>query len=282
MSEGKSCLVCSGGYSPASLAGLLACHTCGFLTADLALSETELKSLYGHDYFHGHEYHDYEIEKGSLQHNFKQRLHELLHYLPNPKACSLLEIGCAYGFFLEMAKPIFKSVEGVDIAETAILQAQLRGLPAVAQEFLEYPISGLKDVVVLWDVIEHLAHPDRYMQKIASALKPGGLVALTTGDIGSFNARMRGKKWRMIHPPTHLHYFSKKTMRVLLEKNGFEIIHFAYPGNARTIRSILYGIFVLRLNKPTIFKWLAKLPGLDWAITINLYDIMCVIARKRA
>ena len=46
-------------------------------------------------------------------------------------------------------------------------------------------------------------------------------LALTTGDIGSVNARLRGHKWRMIHPPTHLHYFSAETMKALLDRHGF-------------------------------------------------------------
>ena len=60
----------------------------------------------------------------------------------------------------------------------------------------------------MWDTIEHLKRPDLFVQKAAADLRPGGLIALTTGDIGSLNARLRGARWRMIHPPTHLHYFS--------------------------------------------------------------------------
>ena len=53
---------------------------------------------------------------------------------------------------------------------------------------------------------------------------------MTTGDIGSLMARWRGARWRQIHPPTHLHYFSKLTLAQLLERHGFTVAYAGYDG----------------------------------------------------
>ena len=62
-----------------------------------------------------------------------------------------------------------------------------------------------------------------YGEKAYEVLKPGGRLFLTTGDIGSWVARIQGPRWRLIHPPTHLHYFSKATITRLLTGLGFSV-----------------------------------------------------------
>ena len=58
----------------------------------------------------------------------------------------------------------------------------------------------------------------QFIAKIAEVSSPDALLVLTTGDIGSRLARMRGQKWRLIHPPSHLHYFDRVTVTRLLAK----------------------------------------------------------------
>ena len=40
------------------------------------------------------------------------------------------------------------------------------------------------DIICLWDVIEHLYSPNKYLNKISENLDIGSLIALTTPDIG--------------------------------------------------------------------------------------------------
>src|SRR5262249_20847419 len=80
------------------------------------------------------------------------------------------------------------------------------------------------DVVCLWDTIEHLPRPDLFLQKARQLLRPNGRLFLTTGDISSLNARLRGRKWRQIHPPSHLHYFSKDSIAKILRRTGFRAL----------------------------------------------------------
>ena len=133
------------------------------------------------------------------------------------------------------------------------------------------------DMVVLWDVIEHLPHPEDFFKKIHAVLKKDGVVALTTGDIGSLMAKVQGPQWRLIHPPTHIHYFTRSSMIRFLKKYGFEVLHIQYPGYFRSIRQMLHGIF--GQNKRI---W-NSLENSSWAGTpvyVNPFDIMQVVARK--
>ena len=277
-----SCLVCGGRYESSPISGLLYCSSCGFTSADVHMSDEEFHSLYGEDYFHGREYLDYVAEEDSLRLNFKRRISVLKSLVPDLSAAELFEIGCAYGFFLDEMKSMVKQASGIDISAEAVRYA-VDKLHAKASlgDYLTFDIGRQVDVVTMWDTIEHLKRPDLFVQKAAGDLKVGGILAITTGDIGSLNARLRGAAWRMIHPPTHMHYFSTATLSKLLVRNGFQIVHVSHPGNSRRVRSILFFLLMLKSKHPKLYGWLEKVPMANARVTLNLYDIMFVVGRKQ-
>src|SRR5690554_6166516 len=101
------CIICGHTYKKSKLKGLIECSECKFTTTNLNISTEELKKLYSIDYFHGNEYGDYLADKEIIQRNFRSRLNTLLKFIDNPSEKKLFEIGCAYGFFLDAARPYF-------------------------------------------------------------------------------------------------------------------------------------------------------------------------------
>lgn len=280
--SGGACLVCGGTLGPARIPGLLACTACGFITADVQMSDEELAALYGRDYFHGEEYHDYIAEEGSLRDNFRRRISTLQVQVPGLRVARLFEIGCAYGFFLDEVKRHVASASGMDISAYAVAQGVARfGVDATCGDYLATPLPETPGIITMWDTIEHLPRPDAFLAKAAADLAPGGHIAITTGDIGSAFARFRGKNWRMIHPPTHLHYFSAAILTKLLEAKGFEVVHVSHPGVTRNVQSALYIILALKLGQPWLFRLARGMRIFNFPLTVNLHDIMFVIARKR-
>jgi SAM-dependent methyltransferase len=231
------------------------------------------------DYFFGEEYLNYIEEKPTLQRNFADRITTLRRFSSGGR---LFEIGCAYGFFLELAQR-FWTVEGCDISEDGCAHAQQRQLKATCAEFLQLPVEpNSYDVVSLWDTIEHLPRPDLYIQKGAEMLSPGGLICLTTGDLGSLVARIRKDRWRLIRTPTHLYFFDRQSMERLLMTHGFEVIHFEHCGYYRSVQQILYSLLVLNHETPGRKKAYEVLKSVfGFSLYLNLYDIMFVIARKK-
>jgi 2-polyprenyl-3-methyl-5-hydroxy-6-metoxy-1,4-benzoquinol methylase len=260
---------------------LLTCAECKFTTANLTLSEEQLRELYTADYFTGNEYRDYVADRAVIEKQFRRRLKRLLRFVPDASAQSLFEIGCAHGFFLEVARSAFRSLAGIDLSEQAVAYArQNLGLEARSADFLRHQFAVAPDVICLWDTIEHLARPDLYLRKIADSLPRGGVLTLTTGDLDSWLARARGSKWRQIHPPTHLHYFSRKTLSKLLLRNGFEIECTKSEGMYRRVESMAYIVLCLKDNRRQLYSWLRRTRLLDWDLYLNLGDILFVVARK--
>src|SRR5207249_258065 len=166
---------------------------------------------------------------------------------------SLLEIGYAYGFFLDEARRRFARVVGVDISQDAALKGRERSmLETHAGDFLRMSFAPASfDVVCLWDTVEHLEFPYEYLIKARSLLTAGGHVFMTTGDLGSWNARLRGARWRQIHPPTHLHYFSRKTLEALLVRVGFEVLGVETAAYYHSVHNVL-GTLIVRGGRPGV------------------------------
>ena len=278
----NDCLVCGehSMHPSSTYSGLILCEGCSFLTADICLSEDKAEQLYGRDYFHGQEYSDYIRDKAIIQRNFSRKLHILEKYMEDSHK-KLLEIGCAYGFFMELIKDKYPQSTGVDISADAIDYAvNTLKVNAHKGNFLDIEMKQY-DVCCMWDTIEHVSAAGEFISKISSEISPNGLLALTTGDIGSLNARIRKSKWRQIHPPTHLHYFSVPTISKLLERNGFRVLHVSHPGNLMNVQTALYIMLVIKQGRTRVFNAISRFVGKGWCVPVNLFDTMYVIARKQ-
>jgi len=273
-----SCLVCGhAGFEP-HLDVLLRCPACGFVTARLD-APVEARRLYEGDYFTGGEYLDYLADEAFFKRNFRPRLNAVRERCSGGR---LLEIGAAYGFFMDLARECFDTI-GFEVNPEAVRHARERlGLDVRSSDFLTATadsIGGRVDVTVMWDVIEHLDRPEHFLAHVADLSKAGAHLYITTGDIGSLPARVRGRKWRMIHPPSHLHYFSRATLTRLLENTGFEVIDVRSVGVARSLRQILYSVLVLGLGMKRLYEAAARITPPTWGFTLNTFDIMQVTAR---
>ena len=75
---------------------------------------------------------------------------------------------------------------------------------------------GTADVVVLWDVIEHVDDPRGVLQGCAALLRPGGVLGMSTGNIRSLMAWLSGDSWHLYNLPEHLYFFSPAVLARML------------------------------------------------------------------
>jgi len=135
----------------------------------------------------------------------------------------LLEIGCGAGFTLELAHERGWDVRGIELSRWMVERARER-VPGDRVRQGGYDSDLFRgepfDVAVAVDVIEHVEDVGHFVRDIASRLRPGGAAYFVTPDAGSLPARMLGERWWYLQVP-HLSYFSRPTMRRLLERSGF-------------------------------------------------------------
>ena len=92
------------------------------------------------------------------------------------------------------------------------------------------------DVVVAGDVVEHLARPVTLLKDIRAVLRPGGQLLLSVPNFGHWYPRVRvatglfGYDRRGILDATHLHFFTRSTLRRTVRAAGFDIVEESATG----------------------------------------------------
>ncbi len=279
------CIICNNNkFFKKKFKILTQCNKCKHIFADLDLDYNDLKKIYSKDYFFGEEYIDYLKDKKQIEKNSKDRLKVIKKFFSNTNQLNLLEIGCAFGFFLNTVKSNFNKVFGIDINLDGIDYAKNNfKLDARCSDLLDMDTKVVQniDIFCMFDVIEHLVDPKKIISFIGNNTKKNSYLFITTGDINSLNAKINGKNWRLIHPPSHIHYFNKKTITLLLENNGFEVISIKSCGYYRNLNFMLNKIKLIRKYFGFIIKILSKYNLLDYDLYLNLHDIMLVVAKKK-
>ena len=137
----------------------------------------------------------------------------------------LLEVGSYLGFFLEIANKNGIRTTGVEPSKWAVEKCRQRNLNVIQGDFTKVASSITKefDVVVSWDVIEHVFDPIEFFALLSSKVKNGGVVAISTLDRSNFLPRLLRSKWPWIIP-MHLHYFDRQSVIKLGENAGCQLI----------------------------------------------------------
>ena len=263
--------------------GFIVCRQCGLMTVNQNFTPEDLKKFYQEDYFKGREYVDYVADKPAQQKTLRNHLRVVRRYVP--RGSRLLEVGCAYGFFLELIQADYPGSIGVDVSSAGVAHARSLRLDAREGDLLSLKFAELFDAVCLWDTIEHLAHPYEVIKQSSGLLKPGGHLFLSTGDFGALLPRLQGRNWRQIHPPTHLFYFTRKSFRELCRRVGLEVVCFGTVAVHRRLGSVLKSLENFHGKSLTgrgASSALRVVPNrlLDWSFPLNLGDTLCLVAQK--
>ncbi len=207
---------------------ILQCGSCGLGRAEAPAFDPA--SYYTGDYFSGElsdGYADYRGSEAVLRREFARTVAFIRQRHGGGR---LLEVGCAYGYFLQEARPYF-NVVGIELAADAAAHCRTAGLAVhqgVADEATLGRIGSF-DVIVLLDVIEHLPDPQETLTLLARHLAPGGIIVITTGDFGSALARLLGRHWRLMTPPQHLWFFTPASLRAMASPLGLGVEQVDHP-----------------------------------------------------
>lgn len=259
------------------------CDDCNLMFVHPQPSRDELLRIYDNSYFwRGNKYlkmNKTESRSRNLD-NDKQKINIIKKYKETGR---LLDVGCAMGGFLYLARQEGFDVTGVEVSTfcTNFIKNKL-GIEVHNVDLLSARLpSGTYDVVTLWDVIEHLRNPVETVNEIHRILRPGGILCFSTGDVNSFYARIMGRFWHLLTPPQHLFYFTPKSIRKMLDRCGFVVNQITHPGKYATCDFILFKAretFGVVVNP---FQMIAGLFSFGSAkIYVNIHDIMTCVAEK--
>lgn len=198
--------------------------SCGMEFLWPQLGEEQLKEIYQAGYYEScglTDDNDRSV-RNMKQATFMRWLKQLTGVVPVGK---VLDVGCATGYFLEVAASAGWDVYGVELSEYAAGLAQRRFGNHVFSGSIEqanYPDNSF-DLVTLFDLLEHVPSPRTFLKEVWRLLSPKAFLMITTPDVTSLSARLMGRHWSHYHQD-HLYYFSPDTITRLLHECGFSVV----------------------------------------------------------
>lgn len=171
----------------------------------------------------------------------------------------VLEFGCASGYLSEMLAAQGCQVVGIERDPAAALAAQQHCRSVITADLntlqtISYPLGSF-DVLLFTDVLEHLLDPVTVLRRFLPYLKSNGRVVVSIPNIANWTIRWELIRGRWNHTDnglmdkTHLHFYTRRTARELLNSADLQIIH----------EDVTQGLYHMPLYRATMHRLLTHL-----------------------
>jgi len=275
MSPGEPCPLCKTADSRLLYQGRVVLRRCAscravFNTAyapadyDDTYFNEEYRTQYGKTYLE-----DYDaIYSLSLS-----RLRRITALLPPSTAGPgrLLDVGCAWGFFLKAARDMgFNDVTGVEISSTAARYCgETLGIPVIRAAFDDASPAPPFRVITAWYFLEHLPDTGTALERLTGLLEPGGILAFSMPSILGPQYLFHRREWYESHPGDHRINLSPGIAAKALKSLGFHRIVTA-PGGIhphRFLPSAIAGLAPARI----LYRAVSRI--LSFSDTMEVYAV---------
>lgn len=203
------------------------CQNCGFVYTNPRLSTRQLEKYYNNNYlleglkvpesleeFLGETYKEIWFSK-------ERDLNLVLGTKPGGR---LLDVGCASGTLLWLARQKGFSVSGVEISRQATDFAnRVLGLDIFCGQLEDARFNdGEFDAVAMIHSLEHVPEPRRVLREIHRILSDEGALIIVVPNLVGWSAQKEGTRWRWLQPQNHYSHFTPETMAGMAKLEGFE------------------------------------------------------------
>lgn len=267
------------------------CAQCGLVYVTPRLHGQALRDVYGASYWKSDDpkargYADYARESALYLKTFKKRMALVQRWLPLQGR--VLDVGCAAGYFLRVARDAGHDVHGCELSAPIATEAiRALGADRVHTGLLDEAIAakgwrpGSFDLVTAWDVIEHVPEPQPLLRLMRTLIAPGGKLLIETQNVASRWARLLGKRWHHYKHDEHLYHFSPATLHRLLDECGYRVLE---VGSRYAGKYVSFGFLAERAGRlgrvaGVLAKPLELLRG--WNVYVNPHDELIVVAEPK-
>jgi len=154
----------------------------------------------------------------------------------NTRTNTLLEVGAGFGTFCEEIDKldIFNQIIAVEPTPDLAHTCRNKGLNVIEKP-IEQVDLGTKsiDVIVSFEVIEHLFSPFDFLYSCKKLLSPNGLLILTCPNVRGFDIILL-RSLSSTFGIEHLNYFHPTSLSLLALRCGFKVMEILTPGKLDT------------------------------------------------
>jgi 2-polyprenyl-3-methyl-5-hydroxy-6-metoxy-1,4-benzoquinol methylase len=209
------------------------CQGCGHVWA--RASQAQLDALYSAAY---DGFREDRVFEAGVRRLFEEQI------VPRAaRGSTLLDVGCGNGTVLQVASALGYRAKGVDFSRAAVDLCRGRGLDAEVMDFTKHDFRGERfDVVMFWDVLEHLVEPASFIDAAARALGPGGWLLVKVPHHRRLSIELSATVPRLsrsvLSTPAHLQFFTQASLAKLFAP-AFDRVEWLAP--PRRLRSEAMG-----------------------------------------
>lgn len=203
------------------------CRHCGLIYLNPRPDRTEIGQYYPDEYapyFRAIEDEPSWWQRFNRRLAMRKRLRLVQKRLPQPGR--VLDVGCATGTFLTTLRAHGWKAQGVELSHYAAEYARQRhGLDVSTGELADAHLPDAQfDLVILWDVLEHVHQPRATLLEAARVAKSSGTLLLVLPNPHSIDARLFGQYWAGWDTPRHLYIYTEPVIRRLLHETGWQMV----------------------------------------------------------
>jgi len=239
------------------------CLQCNIEYASPRLKEDELLNLYEGDgwrdksYYENWTYENWKKEKGKDYYLVQENINLAKKFLK--PGSSILDVGCDIGLTVKALEENGYYSEGVEVSTIGSkIAAEKTGIKVHNMKLESYQSDTIFDGVFLLNVLEHLYDPIQLLKECGDNIKQGGYIFLHVPHhkgLGTQYKKYLHKKgikhdYRHFGFPAHIYAFDQKSLTKMLDKAGFEAIHFESWSNILTRGKVnIFNYFLVQLIK---------------------------------
>jgi 2-polyprenyl-3-methyl-5-hydroxy-6-metoxy-1,4-benzoquinol methylase len=225
---------------------------------------------------------------------YKPRVQRIMSIcLEREIACGrLLEIGAGFGSFAQTVSQagIFQDIVVIEPTPEMAAACQQRGLKVIEKRAEDVVLEeiGTVDVLVAFEVVEHLFAPVEFFRQAHRLLSPGGLLVVSCPNGQGFDVMMLGELSSAVDTE-HVNLFTPGSLQKMFEAEEFTDIQIDTPGrlDAELVRkAVLSGVYKLSdpfMRRVLIDEWeTLSGPFQDFLIQNKLSSHMWACAQKRS
>lgn len=151
-----------------------------------------------------------------------------------PDSEKIVDIGGGYGIFIEEFLKL-SSIKHLVIEPSEYLSqvCEEKGLNVLVkflEDIEENDLPKVKKTFVSFELFEHLHNPQEFLKTLYKVMNANDLFIFTTLSGMGVDIRTLWEDAKPVSPPMHLNFLNPKSITILLEKVGFEVVEVTTPG----------------------------------------------------
>jgi SAM-dependent methyltransferase len=151
----------------------------------------------------------------------------LIEKITKTKAGNILDVGSGTGAFLNEMKRNGWKVTGLEPnADARTMAMDLYGLELADISRLYHLPADYFETITLWHVLEHVHDLAGYIQQLKKLLHKQGWLFIAVPNYTGADAAIYKEYWAAYDVPRHLYHFSPRSIKVLMEKHGLNVLRY--------------------------------------------------------